>query len=234
MKQRSIDFHDLLIPSLLSGQKTMTRRLVKPARGLQSTWLTADLINRSPSLTVCPATPWCDLGVQMEHPLGGGPLGFVTCPYGPPGTRLWVREAFAEILPQDPTYNGGRPIEYDYRATYRHGDRLGDLLGIHKKWTNAARMRREASRLEIEIESIGVERVQQISEVDAIAEGVFKKLGKHFLGDVVETVTGGELIYALPVQAREEFQNLWARTVGGMSWHANSWVWVITFKAIKL
>jgi hypothetical protein len=89
------------------------------------------------------------------------------CPYGQPGDRLWVRETFEKIEGQTQPW-----IETDYRATYIHGDRLGDSLGIKKRWTPAIHMPRAASRITLEITDVRVQRLQEISEADAIAEGI--------------------------------------------------------------
>ena len=84
------------------------------------------------------------------------------CPYGAPGDRLWVRETFAKIDGQTQPW-----IETDYRATYTHGDRLGDSLGIKKRWTPAIHMPRAASRITLEVIGVRVERLQDISETRA-------------------------------------------------------------------
>ena len=133
------------------------------------------------------------------------------CPYGQPGDRLWVRETFARIDGQT------RPwIETDYQATYTHGDRLGDTLGIKKRWTPSIHMPRHASRITLEVTGVRVERLQDISEADAIAEGVRNSL--H--------LPGGRF-------ARENFEHLWWTIHGDGSWESNPWVWVIEFKRVE-
>ena len=134
------------------------------------------------------------------------------CPYGQPGDRLWVRETFARIDGQT------RPwIETDYQATYTHGDRLGDTLGIKKRWTPSIHMPRHASRITLEITRVRVERLRACNEVDAIAEGApwaacgAPQEGSHKAG----------------------FAQLWEQINGHGSWEANPWVWVIEFKAIE-
>lgn len=154
------------------------------------------------------------------------------CPYGQPGDRLWVRETFARIDGQT------RPwIETDYRATYTHGDRLGDTLGIKKRWTPAIHMPRHASRLTLGITAVRLERLQDISEVDAVAEGV---------DDVTANVAprdpelrcwrryrdGGWNGYVdNPIAS---YASLWTEINGPGSWEKNPWVWVVDFERLDV
>ena len=146
------------------------------------------------------------------------------CPYGLPGDRLWVRETFAKIDGQT------RPwIETDYRATYAHGDRLGDHLGIKKRWTPAIHMPRAASRITLEITEVRVERLQEISEADAVAEGCARLPlqdgpGAWWSADV----DAGPALHGRT--ARDAYRLLWESINGPGSWDANPWVWVIAFK----
>lgn len=143
------------------------------------------------------------------------------CPYGQRGDRLWVRETWL-------TVNGDDTF---YRADYMQ-DRAGDRAhGV--AWRPSIHMPRSRSRITLEVTGVRVERLQDISEADAVAEGVFRKVGTTQLGDVVETATGGELIYAVPTQARKEYRRLWDTINGDGAWAANPWVWVVTFKKIN-
>lgn len=134
------------------------------------------------------------------------------CPYGQPGDRLWVRETFARIDGQT------RPwIETDYRATYTYGDRLGDSLGIKKRWTPAIHMPRHASRITLSVINARLERLQEISPDDCIAEGVWPAKDR-------ELGRGHEAIAA--------YQLLWEQINGTGSWTANPWVWVMDFERL--
>lgn len=201
MKSHPILFQGDMVRALLDDSKTQTRRIFKPDR-----------------------MTWDANGRYTTHAMRGGELSITGsgpfkpndwlhyCPYGQPGDQLWVRETFCPIYPQDPTYNGGQPIEYDYRATYKHGDRLGDSLGIKKVWKPAIHMPRVASRILLEIVSVRVERLQDISESDAQAEGVYTDP-------------------ACP--AYEGYRTLWEQINGPGSWDLNPWVWVVEFKVVK-
>ncbi|MEO0002446.1 MAG: hypothetical protein RLZZ22_138 [Pseudomonadota bacterium] len=148
-------------------------------------------------------------------------------PFGQPGDQLWVRERFCPIFPQDPHYNSGKPIEYDYAATYKHGYRLGDLIGEKKKWSPSIHMPRAASRITLEITSVRIEPLQGISIEDAKAEGVWTH------ESVVSDCMSHFGIDALAVNPRLAFQMLWDQINGPSSWDANPWVWVVEFKRMK-
>lgn len=153
------------------------------------------------------------------------------CPYGEPKDRLWVREAFRPIYPQQASYNGGRPIGYDYREGYQLGYRMGDSIRP-PKWKPSIHMPREACRIVLEIVSVRVELLSDISEADAIAEGI---------GSIRVSETDSRwLNYANQDSKaaafgdpRQSFWSLWKSINGGMSLAANPWVWVIEFKRVE-
>lgn len=216
MKERPILFSGPMVRALLAGTKTQTRRVLKQATG--------------PSLSV---------GIDDDAPgvaelswlYGDGPghdvdeqIKRVACPHGQPGDRLWVRETFAKVIGQS-----GGWIETDYFATYTHGDRLGDTLGIKKRWTPSIHMPRAASRILLEIAGVRVERLQDISEADARAEGLIPARGP--LGSQMweySEKTGGQFS-----DPRVAFHMLWESINGPGSWQTNPWVWVIDFKRIE-
>lgn len=194
MKERPILFSAPMVRALLAGTKTQTRRVVK-------------ITHRTPGLAACLAPP---AGMRTRTSLAAE-----LCPYGHPGDRLWVRETFARIDGQT------RPwIETDYQATYTHGDRLGDTLGIKKRWTPSIHMPRHASRITLEITSVRVERLQEISEADAQAEGWTRR---------PEVSTDPQVHKEA---ARDWFMDLWESINGPGSWDANPWVWVIEFRRL--
>ncbi len=210
MKERPILFSGPMVRAILEGRKTMTRRVVK--------------LRHDADVVVVNGQVWKPARVDYA--------GYVDCPYGQVGDRLWVRENFCPIYPQDPHYNGGRPIEYDYQATYKHGHRLGDLIGEKKKWKPSIHMPRIASRILLEIVSVRVERLHEISEADAQAEGVERVV-----------VGSGWRRYCDPDSeevgvppcgdARRSFRSLWKYINGDESWNANPWVWVVEFKRVQ-
>ncbi|HMY69284.1 MAG TPA: hypothetical protein PKN56_26825 [Leptospiraceae bacterium] len=132
----------------------------------------------------------------------------VCCPYGGIGDRLWIRETFAIKILQ-PGNNIISPIEYIYKADYSE-DKDRDLIGV-TRWKPAIHMPREASRITLEIMDIRLERLQEISDADAIAEG----------------------IVARNYSAKEAYLELWDSIHGKDAHKLNPFVWVIEFKRLE-
>lgn len=236
MKERPILFSAPMVRALLDGSKTQTRRIMKPQPeptpadypGARGHWWPANAVQSMVHI---------EEAMQKWTGLAGD-----CCPHGDIGDRLWVRENFCPIYPQDPTYNGGMPIEFDYAATYQHGDRLGDLLGAKKKWKPSIHMPRAACRILLVIVSVRVQRLQDISDADATAEGI----EPNWIGDLNMGPNGfggqgwvpdcgwrnyGNSIDGEPAYtAAESYRSLWESINGAGSWDANPWVWVMEFK----
>lgn len=124
------------------------------------------------------------------------------CPYGQVGDRLWVRESFAVCEDNNIFYKAdGKPDPWD------------GWDGV--KWKPSIHMPRQASRITLEITGIRVERLNDISEADAIAEGCQ-------CAGVPASLTN-----------RGAFAKLWESINGFDSWSVNPWVWVVEFKVVK-
>jgi hypothetical protein len=145
------------------------------------------------------------------------------CPYGKPGDRLWVRETFADLrgtgIEHRPDPSG--PLKrYAFAADHppgSNGDEARKEFGV--KWKPSIHMPRAASRITLEITGVRVERLQDISEADAVSEGAtwsFSRSGPR--GDL--SVKAG-------------FVDLWESINGPGSWDANPWVWVVEFKRLE-
>ncbi|MCK7547173.1 hypothetical protein ACFPQA_04270 [Marinobacter koreensis] len=132
----------------------------------------------------------------------GNPL---ICRYGQPGDRLWVRETFAVLGDEDKHV-------LHYRATH-------PIKG--SGWKPSIHMPRWASRITLEITSVRIERLQDISGEDSAAEGVTGPIGSPRAYGVVTKQF-----------ARDQFMRLWESINGPDSWHVNPWVWVIEFERI--
>ena len=132
------------------------------------------------------------------------------CKYGKPGDRLWVRESFRLTGDSHGEYYAGDKLGgVIYRAT--NPDGICDMEG---GWKPSIHMPRAKSRKTLEITGIRVERLQDISEKDAIAEGV----GSAVTRDC----------------KRPKFVALWESINGPGSWDANPWVWVVGFRRIEV
>lgn len=141
----------------------------------------------------------------------GGAKNVPVCKYGQPGDRLWVKETH--------TLAAGDVL---FRAT----DLDDPLITPETKWKPSIFMRRKYSRITLEIVSVRVERLQGITEDDAIAEGIY--FDHHFDGYVSDDE--GRNYHGN--SAVRSYEHLWHSINGPESWAANSWVWVIEFRKI--
>ncbi len=147
------------------------------------------------------------------------------CPYGQVGDRLWVKETFGLHDNRQPTivyYRADNELKYESDGP----------------WTPSIFMRREYSRITLEIVSVRVERLNEISEADAAAEGVERNAsvidGSWSPEDGYIKYPIDENLEDFPAwTAVESYQTLWESINGAGSWAANPWVWVIEFKRVK-
>jgi len=208
MKERPILFTTPMVKAILEGRKTQTRRIVKPMAGFQKTWLTQGSINRVQHGEIIKG------GWQMYYPYyDNSPLGWIRSPYGNSDDILWVRETWSKT-------DSGR---YIYKATNNQ---------FYPIWHPSIFMPKEACRIRLEITNIRVERVQDISEEDAVAEGI-KKIDGPVIGHpfgIPFNYNNGIVNYTTP---RDAYMELWESINGKDSWGKNPWVWVIEFKRIK-
>jgi len=137
------------------------------------------------------------------------------CPYGMAGDRLWVREAWR--------VTGGKEYEYQQRIEDVHyrGDLSEHIEYGPAQWKPSIHMPKWACRTWLEITEVRVQRLQEISEEDAKAEGVIVKADAEIAARV-----------ACDTPARMEFWALWQSINGSGSWEANPWVWAISFRKV--
>jgi hypothetical protein len=186
VREHPILFSGPMIRAILSGQKTVTRRVVRPQFGK----LWGQGVRHG-------------AGCYAAHVDIPAPDGWkwLYCPYGKKGSKLWVRETWVN--------NFGQLL---YRAdchpdSFEHGA---------KGWRPSIHMPRWASRLTLEVTGVRVERVRDISEKDAKAEGYPGR-----------SVTNG---FAGPV---EWFRSLWDEINPKTPWSTSPWVWVVLFKRVQ-
>jgi len=198
MKERPILFKGEMVRAILEGRKTQTRRIVKPQPYLDDR---GNLIYDK----------W-NFGQTAFGKPNFDNLAKMKCPYGQVGDRLWVRETWS-LLKSDPE---GGPIygTLIYKATDSRKSSMWD-----QKWKPSIHMSRNASRINLEITDIRIERLQDITEKDAQAEGV----SRLNLGDLgIET-------------NKSAFRSLWDNINASMGygWSKNPWVWVVEFRKVN-
>ena len=238
MKLTPIIISGALIPATLDGRKTMTRRVITPQPSRSITDWTQDAEVGEKVMYRGWPTKLTESRGRNKAAAGELTPVKIKCPYGKQGDRLWVRETL--VIENTSEYHGGHEVPKDgrpikkidedrlsesdpywliphYRATEPEPHIVpleGDMDDDPTRWTSSRFMPRWASRILLEITNIRVERVQDITEEDAIAEGVY---------------IGGPVY-----PPRLKFRDLWnfLNAKRGYGWDVNPWVCVIEFKKL--
>jgi hypothetical protein len=200
MKERPILFNTAMVQAILAGRKTQTRRLLKPCKDANFN---------------------CELALhEIAGEINAG--DFINSKVGQPGDRLWVRETFqGPLIDQGGDYPDGyeKPGFCVYAAD---GTARPEFTTLDDetvcRWRPSIHMPRWACRIILEIASVRVERLHDITEADACAEGCDNSKSEAALA-----VGWCEK----PIAA---FRRVWEQTGG--DWNANPWVWVIEFKVL--
>jgi hypothetical protein len=216
MKERPILFSGPMVRAILSGAKTQTRRVVKWPTWAGDLDRAAYAINRSPERA-------------LAYMVDGAPRHVFRCPYGAPGDTLWVREAHALLdgLAPDGCVVAFRATCEGSAFDFAGGD------GIHRIevgcWSPSIHMPRWASRISLRVTDVRVERVQDISEEDARAEGI---TGPHDVGYPAFHLPGdSKPRYS---RATAAFESLWdSLAKPGSMWADDPVVWAISFEVVK-
>ncbi|HGN0817486.1 hypothetical protein [Pseudomonas aeruginosa] len=211
MKERPILFTGPMVRAILEGRKTVTRR---PVKGGQIPAEDTTIQEGGPRWSAIgqrhPRYGYCVFG-ETEAECAQELAEHGVCPYGQPGDRLWVRETWAHV-------GTGDPGHLVYRATYPRCLPPGlenvpaDIRDEGYRWRPSIHMPRWACRILLEITAVRVERLHDLSDPGALAEGVSHS----------EMHSGDSLV--------DVFARLWESTGG--DWDANPWVWVVEFKRV--
>lgn len=199
MKERPILLNADMVRAVLDGRKTQTRRVMKvqPHAGVRN-------------------SPFVKSGIEDGH---GKEL---VCPFGGVGDRLWVREKTrVDLLLK----NRRAHVRYEADGEYR-------IVPVPERIKPVADGRcmsngcyREASRITLEITGVRVERLWDITEDDAKAEGCTFEALRFKPGTREVEEMGHAAVY--------QFGGLWQSIYGDDSWQANPWVWVVEFKRVE-
>lgn len=219
MAERPILFSAPMVRAILAGTKTQTRRAIKPL-----------------PLRVNHGTN--EMEVDTEAMTDGRIMKLNR--FGQPGDRLWVRETFycdhcfyPEGTPPSCYWDGPNPRAAHtpeqlakersdmLEAMYYRADGEPEFEAPEgpTPWRPSIHMPRWASRITLEVTGVRVERLQDISEADAMAEGV------HY--SLLEKIQAGQDRWA-----RHAYKKLWESIHGPGSWDLNPWVWVVEFKGV--
>lgn len=208
-----------MVQANLAFLKTMTRRL-KALENINKTpddWSFGNLVVNHKG----------ELHVRFIHK--EGQEEFIKCPYGRPGDLLWVRETWAPDLAGNDINDYVEYIRYAADGArlpikwVKDYSRYNNRPGIH--------MNKEYARIWLQVTDVRVERLQDISEEDAKAEGVEKQQGsssatrfyyRHY-----------KYPQSYDVDAKVSFRTLWESINGADSWGIDPWVWVITFEVLS-
>jgi hypothetical protein len=213
MKERPILFSAPMVRAILNGTKTQTRRVVKPWNGAE------------PSSKPAPA--------DLEY-LPDFTCYRSTCPYGQPGDQLWVRESFQPFLADGvdhwkANWETGEGYAVGYPATDGIKEFIDADDNLKSTCKPSIHMPRWASRILLEVVSVRVERLQDISVADAIAEGIEPEPETAHWKNY-DTSPGGWRYLESPIQS---YRTLWNSINGPDAWDANPWVWVVEFKRME-
>lgn len=233
MRERPILFSAPMVRAILAGTKTQTRRVVK-----RIPWRAGVNPDFSQARPFHNAGEWRIAGSEEMT------SGF-RCPYGQPGDRLWVRETWAvRLYASDPPQEGCGDWHVYYEADGFH--ELRPEAGAVKIGRGAVgrlrpsiHMPRWASRITLEVTGVRVERLHDITEADAIAEGVDPSPGIRGDDDLmVQQVMSAHSDMDKPMMPAPvaRYVLLWdsinGKQPGVTNWNANPWVWVIEFRRV--
>lgn len=213
VRERPILFSGAMVRAIVADEKTQTRRVIKPIPRLIRVDEPPDVPERTEHWTI---PNRCD-GTWIN-------------PFGQRGDRLWVRETF---MGPDHIGDGdqgvvGFGLLYQADNQFRRFGSCGcegrcGGVRIEHPWKPSIHMRREYSRITIEITDVGVQRIQNITREDAIAEGCPGWAAQ----DHLTMEWDGEY-------PEQEYERLWnnLNAKRGFGWDANPWVWVLSFNRI--
>jgi hypothetical protein len=223
MTERPILFSAPMVRAILEGKKMQTRRGIKDAP------------------KNCAVHDIEDRGNGVWHWEGDRPTKFggevqmndwafdMKCPYGTAGDRLWVKETHAHCDQRKETW-----FASDHGPMFRPRVFTSGFLGHGinppmMNWTPSIFMPRKLSRITLEVTAVRVERLNEISHADCLAEGVESY---EFLARMEEIDSIAPPGSVKPT-VFTEYRRIWEAINGAGSWEANPWVWVVTFRRIN-
>lgn len=216
MRERGIIFSGEMVKALLDGRKTQTRRLLKLPAGCELDGVTKVA---------------CGNEVYCHAP--GEKVGQRILPWRyVPGERLWVRETWAPVERKEDNVDGIRFRADDAFVRIKNTRQAAERWVVaanndHSgRWRSPLYMPRWASRITLQVDSVRVERLRDITEEDARAEGVET-------GKMQPAVINGERGQVMIFDPRKAYAVLWDQLHGQGSFATNPWVWVVSFRRVE-
>lgn len=208
-------FSTPMVKAILDNRKTQTRRVLKSRHESGMFRICRRLSDGQ--ITEINSLNWDHIDCGKD----------IVCPYGQPGDILWVRERLRQ--------HGELGLEYIAGLEWLSEDIIPHTYPSYRNYAHcnipSIHMPKWACRLFLQVKSIRVERLQDISEEDAKAEGVdkvgllynnYSPLYKQFnIGNLFQSAT-------------QSFESLWVSINDHESWGSNPWVWVVEFERIEL
>jgi hypothetical protein len=211
-KEIPLLFSTPMVQAILEGRKIMTRRIVKPQPAISD-----DTVYKRHNQDIWDSAEW---GEEWK------------CPYGKVGDLIWVRESCRTIggHAAKPDYSVMSPNDFVYKAD--------------ESWNGpfkpSIHMPKAAARIWLQVTDVRVERLQEISEHDAKAEGI-EQIKVCNLSDPNDKIRYRDYHYSdamhpkarLWYTAKRSFETLWQSINGEECWNQNPWVWCVSFKVLS-
>lgn len=241
IKERPILLSAPMVRAILEGRKTQTRRVIRKQFSADAE--PAEVAATSPEggqISGHSGLWWDDAAACIDDA--------IRCPYGKPGDLLWVRETWGDVnlegapgiayrADDDVRDLMAEPSFHDEHGAFNYDDERikpyafavwsSDLIGgVEGRWRQSIHMPRWAARILLEVIAVRVERLHDISEADARAEGARE----------CDPASGREVLLAGPSQRGSfvlHYRDIWEQINGPGSWDANPWVWVIKFRRVE-
>jgi hypothetical protein len=224
MRERPMLYSTPMAQATIEGRKTKTRR----TKGLE-------LVNNNPdewklsylgmfehpgSKSIPKMKPWKAFGATFTwKPYRSN--NFLKCPYQP-GDVIWVRETWAIQKYFNGLMENSFPL---FRTNYD--------APVDWNWMPSIFMKKIHARIWLQVIDIKVERLQDITEEEAIAEGVKHAHDFKQPNVKIENFPDGSKAYHNTISFRRGFLLLWNEINGDRAWNLNPWVWVISFKVLS-
>ena len=234
LKELPILFSTEMVQAILDGRKTQTRRTFKhDVSYIENPQFGYSAFTKAGFISARGYFNYTNSDGNQIRRYGEK---FYKSPYGKAGDLLWVRETFAYsdgIEPHGAEYIYKADLSGDIaRRSYSMGFDIDELDQL--KFKPSIHMPKDAARIWLQVTEVKVERLHEIIEEDAKAEGVeMKEVRSGFVWKCYKNTAGirKDLLYC--DNHKSSFRSLWESINGPESWDTNPWVWVVKFEVLS-